>query len=655
MKYAIIGVIGHIDHGKTSLVAALTGIDVDTHPEEKRRGITIDLGFASFETGNYQFALIDAPGHQKYVGNMLAGVSNVDIGLLVVACDQGIQKQTLEHASILRLLGVERIVVALTRSDLASHAVGDELHEELELFLDDIGFRNFPVVPVSSLKRIGLEELEAELCRVADGIPTRLSRRYFRMPVDRVFTSPGRGCIVAGTIWSGTIRVGDVLQIAGTATTTRVRKLEVHGQSVESSITGTRTAVNLTGVSSNQVRRGDELLQLGVFRTVEHSLVELEMLPSSPEIRCPATVQMHVATNTCSGRLIGVRRLSAGSKSVVIVETENPLIVEFGQRCLFRLPHPVGTFAGGRILAALDRGTSRIRRLIEFGKRLAISDAGCRLVAWVDFIGEVDPAPAWCELQVGIPTDINLPALINELVSAGSLLTIPGCSRLFSPVVFKRIGIEIKKILAQQAGNSPSAWRVEDSLVEELRRFGTPILIRAVFQSLLDGGSIIRLKNMIAIATPENTLSRKQKARIDEIMAIFENNRAPPLVSEVAEGLNLPVETVTSFSRFAIQSGILTDVGNGLYIATDVLREMCSQLHREFAGKSKITVAEIRDLWQVTRKHAIPLLEYCDKMKITTRTENSRSAGPGLPQFLSLSQNHSEVSVELRDIYRSQT
>ena len=173
MWYSIIGVTGHIDHGKTSLVAALTGKDTDTHPEEKRRGITIDLGFASFNEQGHQFALIDAPGHQKYIGNLLAGVSAIDAGLLVVACDQGIQAQTLEHASILHMMGVEELIVVLSRTDLASEDMEAELREELELFLDDFGYQNTPMIAVSSVNGTGLAELKSELCRAAEGVTAR--------------------------------------------------------------------------------------------------------------------------------------------------------------------------------------------------------------------------------------------------------------------------------------------------------------------------------------------------------------------------------------------------------------------------------------------------------------------------------------------------
>ena len=259
MSYTIVGVIGHIDHGKTSLVAALTGVDTDTHPEEKRRGITIDLGFAAFTDGDHRYALIDAPGHQKYIGNLLAGVSGIDVGLLVVACDQGIQAQTLEHAAILQSLGVSKLIVAISRIDLSDEATRMELSEELDVFLADFGFVDIPKVMVSSVTGEGLDDLRSllrEHSRTAD----RAAPSQFRMPIDRVFTIPGRGCVVAGTLWSGRVAVGDHVQLSRTGEIIRVRELEVHGDSVSQSQVGLRTAINLASVSASDIVRGDELV-----------------------------------------------------------------------------------------------------------------------------------------------------------------------------------------------------------------------------------------------------------------------------------------------------------------------------------------------------------------------------------------------------------
>ncbi|MEQ9409895.1 MAG: selenocysteine-specific translation elongation factor [Fuerstiella sp.] len=642
MNYTIVGVIGHIDHGKTSLVAALSGMDTDTHPEEKRRGITIDLGFASFTDGSHRFALIDAPGHQKYIGNLLAGVSAIDVGLLVVACDQGIQNQTLEHASILQMLGVKRLVVALSRIDLASADRQQELREELELFLDDFGFHDVPMIPVSIIDGTGISALKSELIRLGGTIPDRPQGRWFRMPVDRVFTMPGRGCVLAGTVWSGGVRTGSSLALAGSGrpVRVRVREVEVHGQAVDGADAGFRTALNVTGVSAAEVRRGDELIAPGVFPQSRHLLVELATFRDAPEIKCPATLQIHLASTACSGRVTGTRRLSPARSTVVLVETDHPVVATFGQRALLRLPYPVGTLGGATVLAALDRDTRRTRRLIEFGERLAMSDQTERLVAWTDFLGELEPVESWSELQAGIPSDA-LENIINDAVQSGHILRLSETARLVSPAAVDRIQRRVLQLLTTQAEESQDAWSVEESVIRQVQPLGSPELVRWSVQQLIDERRVVRLGRMVAVASDENTLSKKQQARMEQIVRLFDDNRSPPTLKEIAGHLQVAQETVTSLSRFAVQAGLLLEISDGLLLSAQMFRQLCRELQDLFQAGPERSVAEIRDTWQVTRKHAIPFLEFCDRLQVTHRDDNMRRSGPALPQFAE--SNDSEV------------
>lgn len=628
MSYTIVGVIGHIDHGKTSLVAALSGIDTDTHPEEKRRGITIDLGFAAFTANDHQFALIDAPGHQKYIGNLLAGVARIDVGLLVVACDQGIQEQTLEHASILQTLGVQRLVVALSRIDLVSESDQAALREELELFLNDYGFTDFPIVPVSPPQNIGIDQLKVTLCTLADTIETKPSGSYFRMPIDRVFTMPGRGCVLAGTVWSGQVQVGDHLQLANSRTPVRVREVEVHGESVDVSNTGYRTALNVTGVSASEVQRGDELVASDAFATTKHLLVEIQTTAAAPEIRCPATVQMHLAASTCSAKITGIRRLQPSQSAVVVVQTSLPVVATFGQKCLFRLPYPVGTIGGGTMLAALTADTKKNRRLIELGETLAMADPAERLQAWVRFLTEVEPKPAWLELELGIPCGTAQQRAVQQAIASGTVIQLPQTSRLTATQSLERIRQHVVAVLSKQAEETRDAWRVEESVVQQSRSFGSPELIHRAIQQLIDAGTVVRLGRNIAVASDENTMSKKQQARLEKVVAAFEANRSPPSLKELCDQLQLPLETVTSLTRFGVQTGMLLDTGNGLLLSANVFRDMCAELRELFQQKPELTAAEIKDHWQVTRKHAIPFLEYCDRECITIRKDNVRVAGP---------------------------
>ncbi len=634
MTYTIVGVIGHIDHGKTTLVAALSGTDTDTHPEEKRSGITIDLGFASITEGDHQIGLIDAPGHQKYIGNLLAGVSGIDVGLLVVACDQGIQEQTLEHAAILQMLGVTNLMVALSRVDLVDDATVQNLDEELDVFLDDFGFRDVPKIPISAVTGTGMKALKSQLRRFAELGQPRTVGRYSRMPVDRVFSMPGRGCVIAGTVWSGSIRVGDQLQLADNNVPVRVREVEVHGESVDESKVGFRTALNVTGVSANEVQRGDELIQPDVFRKSHHLLMEVKTFRDAQEIKCPATLQLHIVATSCSARITGTRRLTPGQSAVVVVETEKPVVATFGQRCLFRLPYPVGTMGGGTILATLGEETRRTRKLIELGEKIAMADSTERLVAWAEFQGELDPTPEWCELQIGVPTEEQA-STVEEALAAGLIKRLPKSSRLVATSAAERIQREIVALMTQQAEVAQDAWVVEEAIAHQLLGFGSAELIHWLIQLLVEDGRLVRLGNRIAIASDQNSLSKKQQARMEQILAIFDGNRSPPTLKDIADQLQIPVETATFLSRFAIQTNLLLEIDKGLLLSAGVFRELCNELQQEFAEQPELSVADIRDRWQVTRKHAIPFLEYCDQKKVTDRRGNVRTAGTALQDFTS--------------------
>ena len=644
MSYSIVGVVGHIDHGKTSLVAALTGIETDTHPEEKRRGITIDLGFAFLREQEHEFAFIDAPGHQKYIGNLLAGVSNVDIGLLVVACDQGIQEQTLEHVAILRTLGIDNLIVVISRVDLCDDSTRSELAEELELFLGEYGFADFPVLAVSSVTGAGLEELKEQLrsfARTAD----RPVSTYFRMPIDRVFSVPGRGCVVAGTVWSGEIRNGDIVQIARTGEKVRVRELEIHGTEVEQSKVGRRTAMNLSGISANDLSRGDELTAVEAHQTTSRVVVEVTMFTDAAEVRCPATIQLHTATTSCEARIVGAKRLRADERAMAVLETEEPIIATYGQQCLLRRPYPIGSFAGARIVASgqpAPTGVAHVggptghftgkqqKRLFREANRLASTDAAERLAAWVDCLGELEIAPVWSELQLGVTFE-RANALAEQAIASGEFQSIDG--RLVSSATINTAKDYVVKLLTQQAAETNDAWAIEDSVIQRARTTGSERVVRHALQQALDEKRLVRLNQMIAVASDDTQLSKKQRARMTQLLSLYRDNRTPPTTKEAAAELKEPIDTITSIVRFAAQQRLLTDLGKGMFIETETFIDMCRQLKEQFQQQPELSVSEIRELWEVSRKYAIPLLEHCDTIGATRRSGDVRTMGSDLQEL----------------------
>lgn len=632
MTYSIVGVIGHIDHGKTSLVAALTGQQTDTHPEEKKRGITIDLGFASFRHGDHQFAMVDAPGHQKYVGNLLAGVSAIDIGLLVVASDQGIQAQTLEHAAIIQSLGVNNLVIALSRIDLATKERIEQVSEEVEFFLAEYGFQQVCQVRTSVPNQLGINDLREQLMAFARSAP-RTASGHFRMPIDRVFKKEGRGSVVAGTPWSGKVGVGDQLQLLPSQETVRVREVEVHGESVEQSEAGFRTALNLVGASNNTLARGDELVSVHHLEPTNRFVVQLKPYSETKPIKCPTTIQLHTATTSCSARLIGPKSLLPGQSATVVVETSRELITDYSQPLLVRQPYPVGSLAGGFFLATLGpkraQGTRTLptREAIEFGEKLCDEDPQKRLMAWVDREGAMIPTQIFLQSQIGVELSAQSEFLQN---CRDSKFFICQQDLFVSP---KQVAVAermILRYLERLTGQKDSAWIHEDALIKNLTARIKPVVASLGLNNLINCKSAVKLNRLIALASDTNLLSKKQKAAMDRMLNSLKNSRTPPSTKELTVETGLSTEAVQSLLRFASEQGVIVEISPQLHYDADTIESMLLELRTSLSQKSRLSVAEIRDLWQVTRKYAIPLLQYCDQQKYTVRDTDHRTSGPNL-------------------------
>lgn len=632
MTYTIVGVIGHIDHGKTSLVAALTGVDTDTHPEEKRRGITIDLGFAAWTRGPHTFAFVDAPGHHKYIGNLLAGVSAIDLGLLVVAADQGIQAQTLEHAAILQGLGVRQLVAVISRIDLAADERQAELAEELDLFLAEYGYAGVPKVAVSTVTGAGIEELKSLLIDRGRR-QKRVAAPQFRMPIDRVFTIPGRGCVVAGTPWSGNVGVGEMLELAGRHRTVRVRELESHGQVVQRTELGVRTAINIVGAAAQEISRGDELVAPGTHPPSRRFVAEVTLLPDVRRLKCPAEVQLHTATTSCDATLTGPRSIAAGEPTVVVIDCRSPCIGVPDQRCLIRRPYPVGSIAAARLLVAVGEGLGRRRELLSLGEQLRGADAAGYLLAWVRFLGELALEPDRLE-PLGIPQAEQGTAI--ESVSGHPEIDASVAGYLVWREHLQRVKTAIRRVLTTRGEQAENAWLDEAAVGQRVRKLASPAVVAAAIQQLISEQQIVRVDQLLAIASERTLLSKKQLAALQRMLALLAETPAPPTAKELSQTLGITLEATRSLLRFAASQGVVYDLGGGFHISAPVFASICQRLQALFTESPSLTVAEIRDHFGITRKHAIPLLEYCDSAGITCRDGDLRVAGPQLSQRASM-------------------
>ncbi len=354
MKNIIIGTAGHIDHGKTALVRALTGIDTDRLKEEKQRGISIDLGFAHFQlTENVRLGLVDVPGHERFIKNMLAGVSGIDLVLFVIASDESIKPQTREHFDICMLLGLRKGMVVLTKADLAEGDLLELARLEAGEFVRGSFLENAPMVAVSAVTGAGLDELRAELAKLAETVPEKDASQYFRLPIDRAFAMRGFGAVVTGTLVSGAVRVDQEVELHPASKRVRVRGIQVHGADVQEAIAGQRTALNIAGLDSSELRRGMALAEAGRFHVTKQIDCAFDLLGSAKPLKHRAPVHFHAGTAEVEAeirRLKGTDPIAPGSREYVRLVLSEPLLILPGDRFIVRMFSPVVTIGGGVVL-----------------------------------------------------------------------------------------------------------------------------------------------------------------------------------------------------------------------------------------------------------------------------------------------------------------
>lgn len=379
MKHVIVGTAGHIDHGKTSLVRALTGIDADRLKEEKQRGITIDIGFANLELGDVRLGFVDVPGHERFVKNMLAGAHGIDVVILVIAADESVMPQTREHFDICRLLGVRKGVVALTKADMVDADLLELARAEIEEYVAGSFLEGAPMVAVSSTTGQGIDELKAILADIAAEIPERRLDRPFRLPVDRAFTIRGFGTVLTGTLIAGEVEVGDALEVLPGGLKVKVRGLQVHGHTTDRAAAGQRTAVNLQGVEVEDVARGQVLAPVGRFRETSMLDVRLDLLEGAPRsLEHRTRVRFHHGTSEAIARvvLLGRDALSPGESAIAQVRLETPILALPGDRFIVRSYSPQATIGGGVVLDALAPKHRRSdTSSLEWLERLEAGDA----------------------------------------------------------------------------------------------------------------------------------------------------------------------------------------------------------------------------------------------------------------------------------------
>ncbi len=636
MKHLIIGTAGHVDHGKTTLVKALTGIDTDRLREEKERGISIELGFAHLALpGGKKAGLVDVPGHERFIKNMLAGVGGIDMVMLVVAADEGVMPQTREHLDIVQLLQVERGIVVLTKVDMVDEEWLELVREELTDYLKETFLAGAPLVEVSAITGQGLQELKETLARVAGDLIEKPASGAMRLPVDRVFTITGFGTVVTGTLVSGQISVGENVDILPRRLTARVRSLQVHGGKVETAVAGQRVAVNLSGIEVQQVPRGSLLASPGSLSPSRRMDVKLSLLKNARELKNRSRVRIYLGTAEILGRVVLLDReeLKSGGEAYAQLELEEIAAAGRGDKFVIRSYSPMLTIGGGRIIEPIPQKHKRMKE--DVINALITREKGTP----AELAGQyLNSRPGM--MTAGELADISglsrgeAAGALDGLEASGTVVqtVFEGIKYYASSVTYDKWTGEVTALVNAYHGHYPLR---EGFPREELRSRKFPNLGQKQFQALLqimeNDGKIVLGVNSIALpgfkAEPGDTYGKAVQA----IEKIYQTNGCqPPAWTEAVTKTALPKGQDQEILQYFLRRGTLVKVTDELYFHPDALRKAREKMQLFLAEKGQITVGEARDLLDTSRKYALPLLEFFDREKVTRRVGDLRVPGRAL-------------------------
>ncbi len=635
MSSIVIGTAGHIDHGKSSLVQALTGKNPDRLPEEKRRGITIDLGFADLELGDLCVGFVDVPGHERFVKNMLAGAHGIDAVALVIAADEGVMPQTREHFDICRLLGVVNGLIVLTKTDLVEEEMLSLVRAEATDLVAGSFLENAPIIAVSARSGAGLEELRATLRQVAAETPARSADFVTRLPIDRVFTMKGFGAVVTGTLVSGEIAEGDELELLPAGARVRVRGVQVHGAAVRSAIAGQRTAVNLAGVELSAIKRGMVLAEVGRLATTQILDVQLTVLPSAPRaLRTRARVRVHVGSAEGRGRVRILNQsgeIAPGESAFAQLRLEAPVVAVHGERFIIRSYSPALTIAGGVVLdplAAKHRG----RELAMTDKRLQElmrPERSRKLAAFVLAAGDQGLTLEQLSARTGLKESV-LSAAANEVERAGTITNANGV--FINTANLEELATTVAAEVKSHHKRDPlSRGLARELLRERFFSHSAPEVFRAVMHQLETKGTLVTEKDLVRLSEHTVDLSTADTTLRDKIAAIYQTAQfEPPTLDQALERAGVtPAQRphARKILQMLLDSKRLVRVQADLFLhasAMDRLRALLQDFASQHEPERLIDVPQFKTLAGVSRKYAIPLLEYLDSERITRRAGDKR-------------------------------
>jgi len=633
MKSVIVGTAGHIDHGKTALVRALTGIDADRLQEEKRRGITIDIGFAHLELPTpdgdvLRLGFVDVPGHERFVRNMLAGVGGIDLVLLVIAADESIKPQTREHFDICRLLAVRRGITVLTKADLVDAETLDVVRLEVEEFLRGsfLDSSNTPIIPVSSLTGAGMEELKRALVRVAGETQARDSTSLARLPIDRIFSMKGFGTVVTGTLISGTIHKEDELEVFPGRQPVRVRGVQVHGKAAEKATAGQRTALNLAGATTEELARGMTLAPPDTFQAASVMNVELSLLTSAKPLKDRSRVHFHSYTfeTVATVVLYGRKQVTPGETALAQLRLSERALLLPGDRFIIRRFSPVVTIGGGVVWDASPLAKVKAEVRDQFLTAAAAGDPEKILLGRIARRAYAGLALQNAVAETGwrretIEAKLRGPLTRGTVRRIGDLLIDAGAA------------LALNQLLAAAVGRFHEQNPLAPGISKETLREKLGLRLSAeVFGAALE--SLIREKKLAVAGEFVRAAGRTEVAMNDEeaeSKRVIESAFASaglkvPFLRDVLAGLKVDRVRAQKIVTLLLRDKVLIKISEELVFHQKALDELRRSMAAEKLKSPKIDVARFKDLTGVSRKYAIPLLEYLDRERVTRRVGDER-------------------------------
>jgi len=624
MRHVIVGTAGHIDHGKSSLIRALTGTDPDRLKEEQARGITIDLGFAHLDMGDVQVGFVDVPGHEKFVKNMLAGVGGIDFVLLIVAADESIMPQTREHFDICRLLGVKSGIVVITKTDMVDDEMVELVTEEVRDAVKESFLENADIIPVSSKTGEGTDRLKAAIHDLGLAIRQRPANRLLRLPIDRAFSIRGFGTVLTGTLTSGEIQKDQEVELVPGGLIAKVRGVQVHGEMTGMAISGQRTAVNLQGVDLAAVERGMVVTVSRTFMATQILDVRLSLLADAKPLKHLVKVRFHQGTKETLARvaLIGQDTLAPGETSYAQLRLDEPVFCLHGDAFIIRRFSPTITIGGGLVLHPNpSKHKSTDHSALEALRKLDGTDIKEKIPVLLAV--DAKRAISLKELNslLGLPVD-ELARICKELSEAKKIVMLPASSPfLVLPAVVESLKKSTLALLTNFHKENPLQKGLSK---EELRKRFYDDLPLEVFRHCLDGMAekrqIAVIDEAVSLYGREASLSAEsENVRKMIVAALLEAGVQPPTLAELQDELDADPKEIRRIFFWMIQEKQLVKIAEDLVYLRTTLDEIKRLIKEKFTAGAKLGVPDFKDIFGITRKHAIPLLEFLDREKFTRR------------------------------------